>query len=388
VADNFIPESMIISRLQAKEISLKKIGSNKPVLLDPDLALAALSPCDPQNPLEVLLTVQLLGEKILGVEIKRGYTSHGLEENLARQNFSSGLDSMFRLKPELPIFYQIVFLHLLEKIHDVTPSEPEALKRAVAMEMGRIAHHLQVLSNIFFCLNLDSLVTYALELKAILAPLMPFFNPQNSTTEEPSHALVAENMIEILTSLNELEMWATEDPTIQKALRGKAALRAPKAAASGLTGLFLRSCNDDFDVRKKTNSRLYYPTRPRPCLNEEGDAFGRTVLRLWEMMASAEWIRDQISLGKVPNYQAIDLTLPELANPLKRAMTFAEVESPEGLLKIGIFFDEQNESYCYRLRTPAYFIAQIIPQILAQESIHNLPVLLHSLGISASEFDK
>jgi NADH:ubiquinone oxidoreductase subunit D len=201
----------------------------------------------------------------------------------------------------------------------------------------------------------------------------------------PKNTLDSFELINLLESLEtisqELEASLDFDVKIRQLLRKKAVVTLNMAASFGLSGIYLRANRSSYEI---------IPTDGPPHeLSEGGDAWARINLRAGELRSGITWLKQSLSTALAENK-----TLEPLCDnrELSIAQTvhtfsFGEISGPEGDIKISIFLDKQKIPNIH-LRSPAFFIAQALPHLLAQADISDLLWILYSLGISAEEIDK
>lgn len=379
-------DSLIITSFEAKELEAKR-GTKAVLLLDVGLPVVKWQPFLDPSPLCSLIGVHLLGSTIKLAEFEKGYLSSEVEDNLSMHGLENAFTTIFRLKPEAPFCYELALLLAIERLFDIRVPERIGQERAWLLELARITHHLEVLRDIFFCLENDKAIALLTDILLQLEPAHRLHQSALSPSKPLELSRLATILEDVLVLINELEILAIGDDRLKNRLSKKARFKAQEAAALGLTGLFLRAAMEDFDARKKHLPRLIYKTRPKPCILEDGDAYSRTILRILETTSSLEWLQEEMAKNRTA-HDLGGLKIPNCSDLERRIdFAFSEIESPEGLLKVGIFFDKQLDRYMFRLRVPAYLIAQIIPRILLQQCITDLPLLLFSLGIKATEYD-
>lgn len=386
-------DALIISRLQQKELRPLKPSTIRLSQTFSPIARISLDPFIDQLPIKIGLELNLLGSRIVNCRIDRGFLFQDLEQSLSNLNFPEALLAIARLNQGSPIFNQMALSLALEEMFTQVVSEERLGMRCFMMEFSRIFHHWQVIKNILICLNHEGLVDIALAAESLMKAPHDLLGRIWSAKSCPTAMLAfsdLQEMVEVIESLaRELESNVSFDPHLRQLLRKKAFITASMASSFGLTGVYLRANRNNYDIRRE-NAKLGYKAPPKTELAEGGDAWARFILRVREILASIEWIKGYSWLaGEAPSNVAplvenfnIDATFASLP------FAFGEVDGPEGDTKVSIFHDRPHHKLIYRVRTPAFFIAQAIPHLIAQSDINDLPLILYSLGIRADEIDK
>jgi NADH:ubiquinone oxidoreductase subunit D len=384
-----ISDSLIISRLQQKEILNFNLTDRPNSPFFPLMTKTFLRPFLDNIPINLSIGLETIGEQIIKVLVSKGYFCHGLENILSHTSPAQALIAMGRLHNEAPIFYQIALLRAFEELFDLPHNETRNKHYAIALEFARISHHLQVIKNIFYCLDLSSLLTTIKNLKYLLLKPITLFTHINSVYNSLSVENIDEACTEAIQIMDEIINVVSVEEAISNALTKKAIISLPLAGSLGLTGLFLRANHNYFDLRQQKAPRQIYATAPKISLTEGGDALARLTLRLLEVEASLKWLKDIMLNGHKEFKEITPIFIEDnyLNKPVRKQFGFGEIEGPEGYIKVSIFVSPDGH-LIFRIRTPAYFIAQAIPVLLTNRKLRDIAILLHSLGITAEEIDK
>lgn len=389
-----VDESLIVSRIQRKELFQIKPIMVSGVQAFPLVTQEKIEPFIGNLPIKIGLDINLLGNKVLGAQVVRGFFHHGVEKSLGHMTCKDALRAIGRIEPHAPIFYQIALVAAYAEIYgwDIEPIEKK--RWAIAMELMRITHHLDVILNTFKCLKLFSLVEQTRAMvKLMTRPCTTFcrifFEPQPKISALLNHQLY-QILNEAHVLLEELNQDARSTKKMMTILAGKAVVPLGLAGSMGLSGNYLRANNNAHDLRHRIQGLSIYDAPPRICLAEGGDLLSRFLLRISEIDASISWLKNTLNnshkdLLKIPPITFEDGFIQKQA--IKR-YAFFEMEGPEGDIKVSIFRSEPDHQLVFWIRTPAYFIAQAIPHFLSQIELDDLAILFFSLGICAEEVDK
>ena len=202
-----------------------------------------------------------------------------------------------------------------------------------------------------------------------------------------SWALVLEALNEASLILENLNALVLEDKELSEALKRKATLNLALSASLGLSGLFTRANRNNYDLRK--NSR-FYQSISIP-VTEGADAWARFCLRFLDIQSSIKWLKQTILNIEPQNNELNAISIHDnfgTSEPVEK-FSVGEISGPEGDIRISIFTSQnQDEKPLIYIRSPAFYIAHAIPEMIMGLKIHELPIILHSLGIRAEEIDK
>lgn len=380
-----IDDSLIISRLEQKELSIIKPSMKADSQFFLLMGKVSLKPFINNMPINMELKLQLMGDKIIQCQADFGYFHQDLENSLSSLSFPRAVLALERLEPERPIFYQVALIEALEELLGL-PADPNTHQRyGIAMEFARIEHHLKVCHNVFSAIN-DKFLPHITQMKMILDEPMRLSRkisehvPKNGMAFGKVEHLLGESFFHA----ENLHALILEDKKFM-ALKKKAALSLSTAASLGLSGLYTRANRNNYDLRKTSR---FYRTAIIPT-TEGGDAWSRLILRILDIEASIKWLKKTITNLEKDNLELNSIGMPTLlGEPIER-FSLGEVSGPEGDIRVNIFTSSNPKNQpIFRIRSPAYFIAQALPEMLLGLRLHELPAILHSFGIRAEEVDK
>lgn len=378
-------DSLIISRLQQKELAELKPGSGRISHTSSPMEKFYLDPFADNLPIKIGLSLNLLGSKIVTTQVERGYLYQNLQDRLSMMSYPEALQAMACLNHHTPVYYQLALMLAMEELLQLTPPPAELWMRGIALEYARVFHHVHVVSQVLLCLDMDGLNDLARTAYSLMKPLAEILTRVH--IKEAAFDTSPEAFTELLENLDnligELEALVSFENLARQFLRKKAVITLSLASSFGLTGIYLRANRSLHDLRSG------YGDRPQLDISEGGDAWARFTLRIREMKSSLEWLKRTYLIGSADGM--ILKPLMESRNlqtgDAKFVCAFGEIAAPEGDTKISIFIDKNNMQAIFRLRSPAYFVAQALPHLLFQADLTDLPWVLHSLGISAEEID-
>jgi len=369
-------DSLIISRLQQKELDQIKPGLRISHSLAP-IEKVIFDPIAYNLPVKIKLSLSTIGTKIISAQIERGFYYQELENRLATLSYNEALQALALLNFKTPVFYQLALTRAMEALCALSTEPKTELLRVWVLSFARIYHHAQVISDVLLSLKLDALNDLARTAINIMKPLADIFTRVHIYAPEQIQKQEIINLLESLENIfQELEASLNFHSNARLILRKKAVVTLSMAASFGLSGIYLRANRSSFQ-RPGLNDG------PSWEISEGGDAWARFSLRIFDIKSCLEWLKKNTLNSSLALIDNRPLTVNQAVHPF----AFGEVSGPEGDIKISIFLENTREPRFY-LRSPAYFVAQALPHLLAQADLGDLPWILYSLGISAEEIDK
>lgn len=385
-----ISDSLIISRLQQKELLEVKSSIHLNSEYFPLVTKATLAPFFDRLPKNIALDIKLLGDKIINANAIRGYFSHHLEEVLKDLSPYDAVMAIARLNFQAPIFYQLALMNAFEQLEGKSLETKESQQRCVALEFARIAHHVLVLKNMLLCLQHNSLAHLVETIHHILELPIAITSRVYDSNEKPNETLSYETIHQGLSDglilVQEIKSALNQEEELLNAMAKKATIRVFAAASLGLTGIFLRANRSFYDLRHEPSPHNLYQTAPDLMVHDGGDMWARFNLRLLEIAASLRFLKHILESDGISAIAPIVVDAQFGTQEKPHSFAFAEIEGPEGDIKISIF--KRESSSVFRIRTPAYFIAHALPYFLIDANLSDIPLTLYSLGITPEEIDK
>ena len=191
---------------------------------------------------------------------------------------------------------------------------------------------------------------------------------------------------EMSAHLDKLEALIYRPRWIDRQLGDQGVIDPGTAVGLGVTGPNLRACGLPYDVRTAF-PYARYPALDVPVrVQSEGDARSRFLLRLAEVRASLEIVRqaeDHLQPGPVRALEDGDLpdTLPV-------GTVYAAVEGPRGEWGILLVSQGQANWQSVQIRGPSFANLSALPYLCRNAQPDHLVAILDSLDISAGEVER
>jgi Ni,Fe-hydrogenase III large subunit len=163
------------------------------------------------------------------------------------------------------------------------------------------------------------------------------------------------------------------DASLNVRLSGVGVLKREVARDGCVVGPTARGSGIDIDIRKDHPYAAYDELDFEIFSFPEGDIWSRTLVRINELFESIRIIRQ--ALKNMPDGEIIE-EVKEIP-PGREAVS--SVEAPRGEAHHYILTGPNNRPYRWRVRAPTYANIQIVPKIIKDQHIADVPITIASL---------
>lgn len=263
-------------------------------------------PIGPQHPSlkePACFTVTLEGEKIRDVVVGIGYNHRGMEKACESRNYTQIIYLLERICGICSHTHTTAFCQGVEELAGVTIPRRAAYIRVIVAEIERLHSHLLWLGVAAHEIGFDTMFMYVWrDREAVLDILAEVggnrVNYAINTIGGVRRDIDDQMMTVILKTMDGLEEQlkyycdlALTDTTLAVRLAGIGKLSREDALKYGAVGPVIRASGIDFDVRAVDPYAVYSEIPFNVITDEHADVFGRTVVRILEMLESVEIIR-------------------------------------------------------------------------------------------------
>lgn len=266
--------------------------------------------------------VSVVGEKVLRLEERLGYTHKGVAKRFEALAQRDGHRLAARISGDSTVAFSWAYCAALESLTGTAPSPRAAALRALALERERIANHLGDLGGIandagfaFGLTQFSSLKEQLLRRNAEVFGQRYLFDvvvPGGVVCDLPARALPAllGEIAPLERAVRELRAVYANHEGLQDRLLGAGRLTPDQARALGAIGLAARASGIARDLRVDQPSPPYDQLAPVLVTRPEGDVAARVQVRFDETLESLRLCRqllETLPLG--------DLTIDRPAAP-------------------------------------------------------------------------
>lgn len=263
-------------------------------------------PIGPQHPSlkePGCFTITLEGEKVVNAVVGVGYNHRGLEKACESRNYIQNLYLIERVCGICSHTHGVAFCQGIEELAGISIPRRAAYIRVIVAELERLHSHLLWLGVAGHEIGFDTLFMYAWrdreKVLDILAEVggnrvnygINTIGGVRRDVDEP----MLQNISKMADTLQEqikyyLELASTE-ATLSVRLAGIGRLSREEALKFGAVGPVARAAGIMDDIRIVEPYAAYAEIPVKPVTDTHADVFGRTVVRILEMLESLEIIR-------------------------------------------------------------------------------------------------
>jgi len=184
-------------------------------------------------------------------------------------------------------------------------------------------HHWHVIRDVLTIIGDESMLDIALTALSLMKDphdRLARMGLDAPNEKSPPGSRELKEIIEVLETLaREIDSNLSFDPSIRQSLRKKAVVTLNLAASFGLTGAYLRANRNLYDMR---HSIPGYRVAPPTQLAEGGDAWARFIIRIREVVASIEWLKEHPLMAKRKQARCplISRNMPDRCTPCQNAL--------------------------------------------------------------------
>ena len=246
---------------------------------------------------------QIVGEKVLRLEERLGYTHKGIEKRFEALSLDEGHRLAGRVSGDSTVAYAWAYSQALEAIAETAPSARALWLRALALERERIANHLGDLGYLgndggfaFGLSQFSRLKEQVLRTNLALFGhrlAMDYVVPGGVTRDLPAGARVsiADECSMLEREVRVLRDIYDEHDGLQDRFRLCGIVAPELAAKLGLTGLAGRASGQPYDVRRDFPAPPYDTLGVNVAAVSAGDVAARVAVRFDEIAESLRLVR-------------------------------------------------------------------------------------------------
>jgi NADH-quinone oxidoreductase subunit D len=184
--------------------------------------------------------------------------------------------------------------------------------------------------------------------------------------------------------LDEYDRLLAENEILLSRTRGVGVLPPDLAVNASTSGPMLRGSGIQWDLRKADPYSVYDKLEFDVPVGAAGDTYDRYRVRMIEMRQSLRIIRqavEQLPQGKIMN------PVPLRVRPPK-GESYAQVESPRGMLGCYLVSDGGEMPYRCHFRAPAFLNLTVLRELLIGQKLADAIIIFASVDISMGEVDR
>lgn len=345
-------------------------------------------PLGPQHPAlkePESFSIALKGEKILGVDIRLGYNHRGIEKACEERTFTQDVYLIERVCGICSHSHSTCFVQAVEEIAGVEVPKRALYIRTIIAELERIHSHLLWLGVAGHEIGFDTLLMYTWRDREIVMDLLALItgnrvNYGMNTIGGVRRDITAEQAEEVLKGMKILEERtkyyieiATEETTIIKRLSGVGVVSHEDAIRLGAVGPTARASSVSRDIRRDDPYAAYGEIKFNVITDNHNDVYGRTVVRVKELMESYEIIRQ--ALKKMPEGPLV----VKVPRKIPAGEATSRYEAPRGEDVHYVKSNGTEKPERVKVRAPTLANVQAVKHMLKDRYLADMPIVIAAI---------
>ena len=335
---------------------------------------------EPEN-----FSIALKGEKILGVEIRLGYNHRGIEKACEERTYIQDIYLIERVCGICSHSHSTCFIQAVEEIAGLEVPKRALYIRTLIGELERIHSHLLWLGVAGHEIGFDTLLMYTWRDREIVMDLLADLtgnrvNYAINTIGGVRRDISPEKAKSVLKAIDKLEertkyyiKIATEETTIIKRLSGVGILLPQDALRLDAVGPTARASGIARDVRKDDPYAAYGDISFDVIVDNRNDVYGRTVVRLKELLESFKIVR-QVMADLPPGVIVV-----KAPRKIPAGEAISRYEAPRGEDMHYVKSDGTENPARVKIRAPTLANVQAVKHMLKDRFLADMPIVIAAI---------
>ncbi|MBI2577939.1 MAG: NADH-quinone oxidoreductase subunit C [Candidatus Wildermuthbacteria bacterium] len=336
----------------------------------------------------------VVGEEIVSLEARLGYTHKGIEKLFEVLPFEKKVMLSERVSGDSSFSHSLAYCQAVEKLGDAEVPKKALYLRVIYAELERIANHLGDIGAIM----MDTAFAFGGSNGARLREIVMQWNEKLTgsrflrgvnTVGGVTKDIPSEIKQDFKASLAALEKDFKEvieiaegTATLMNRLHGTGSIDRTVALDHGILGVAGKAVGIAQDTRIDFPYAAYKEMPLRMALESSGDVYARFKVRISEVLNSIEIIRH--ALRTMPNGDICTLSLPRLK---KQSFAFSLVEGWRGDIAYFVATDEQGTITRCKVRDTSFLNWAIMGYAVTNDVVPDFPLINKSFNLSYSGND-
>jgi NADH-quinone oxidoreductase subunit D len=342
------------------------------------------------------VVVHLDGEVVTRADPVIGYLHRGISKMAENRTYLQVVPLTDRLDYVGSMYANWAYCRTLERLADILVPERAEYIRVIVCEMQRIASHMMGLGASAADTGAFTMFVYCFELREQIIELFEalcgsrltynYVRPGGVSFDLPDGWLegVSAFLETADAKLSEMDKLFFGNVIARGRTQGVGVLSAEDAVAWGITGPAARASGVNWDVRKHDPYSVYPLLDFDVVLGDNGDAFDRGRVKIFECFESTKIIRQAVE--HIPGGR-IKTPVSRLIAPAP-GDAYDHIESARGTLGVYLVSDGSVRPARMHVRSPAFCNLAVLPKLVVGHTLPDLIVILGSLDPVFGEVDR
>ena len=330
-------------------------------------------------------TLILKGEKIAAMNVRLGYNHRGIEKACEERTYIQDLYLIERICGICSHSHSTCFVQAVEEIAGLAVPKRALYIRTLIAELERIHSHLLWLGVAGHEVGFDTLLMYTWRDREVVMDMLAILtgnrvNYGMNTIGGVRRDITAEQKQRVLKAIDTLEertkyyiQVATQETTLIKRLSGVGLLSHDDAIRLGAVGPTARASGVDRDIRRDDPYAAYSELSFNVITDNHNDVYGRTLVRVGELMESYKMIR-QI-LANLPE-GPIAVKAPR---KIPAGQAFSRYEAPRGEDAHYVRANGTEKPERVKVRAPTLANVQVVSHMLKNRYLADMPIVIAAI---------
>jgi NADH-quinone oxidoreductase subunit D len=345
-------------------------------------------PIGPQHPAlkePESFSITLSGEKIIETSMRLGYNHRGIEKACEERTYVQDVYLLERVCGICSHSHSTCFVQAVEEIAGLVVPPRGLYIRTLIAELERVHSHLLWLGVAGHEIGFDTLLMYSWRDREVVMDTLASLtgnrvNYGMNTIGGVRRDFTKEQLADVLKVMDTLEERtkyyievAMEESTLINRLSGVGGLSHEDALKLGAVGPTARASNVDRDIRRDDPYAAYKDLSFKVITDGHNDVYGRTIVRVLELMESYKMIRELIA--KMPD-GPVAVKAPR---KIPAGEAVSRYEAPRGE---DVHFVKANGTDMperVKVRAPTLANLQSVSKMLENNNLADVPITLAAI---------
>ncbi len=345
-------------------------------------------PIGPQHPALkepecFIITVD--GERICEANMRLGYNHRGIEKACEERTYIQSSYLIERVCGICSHSHSTAFIQAVEEIAGIEVPKRGLYIRTLFGELERVHSHLLWLGVAGHEIGFDTLLMYSWRDREVVMDLLAMISGnrvnygmntvggvrRDVSPEQAEEVLKAVDLLEERTKYY-IEL-GTQETTLIKRLSGAGSISYDDARRLGAVGPTARASNVDQDARRDDPYAAYADLEFKVITDDHNDVYGRTLVRLGELMETYKMIRQLIK--EMPD-GPIKKKAPR---KIPAGEAVSRYEAPRGEDVHYVKADGTDKPFRVKVRAPTLANLSAVSKMLEGDYLADVPIVIAAI---------
>ncbi len=343
------------------------------------------------------MRVILDGEIIQDVEPVFGYLHRGMEKLFEQHTYKQNIPLSDRLDYVSAINNNWPYVMAVEQLAGIQVPQRAEYLRVIMGELQRIVSHLLAVGSVtndmgmfvtafMYMFREREKIIDLLEMVTGQRLLYNYMRFGGVSQDLPTEFLPAlAKFLKVMPGyLDEYDYMLAQNEILLARTKGIGVLKAETAINASASGSVLRGSGIKWDVRKNAPYSVYDRFEFDVPVGTTGDVYDRYRVRMEEMRQSLRIVQQAV--------EAMPAGKEKVPTPLRLRLpageSYAQIESPRGILGCYLVSDGTEKPYRCHFRAPAFINLTVLRELLIGQKLADAIVIFGSIDTSMGEVDR